>query len=286
MTVTNKIVGLYSSFPESSHEKAVAQFFEQLENPRHRQKPATPRSNPLFLCFTNRCGSTWIGALLAEVGVFPSRTDGKKNFEFFNADSVTSIAKSADLHSMREYISHLNQEYVGAAGFFSTKISVDQLAWITRAELIRDLMPKPRFLFVRRRNTLAQAISFSIALQTHQWTSNHNKEAAEPEFRPQHIMDLHRIILNANAHFEAYFQLHQVDPLVIYYEDVIGKDKKFLDLAEAYLGVSLENPVEREEEFTVRKQSTSRNSEWEEKMRQQYANKLGPLPPNTVRHFG
>lgn len=276
--MTDKITGLYSTFPGCSHEKTVAAYFQNKAEPHRHPKPVVSRPNPLFLCFTNRCGSTWIGTLLAEAGIFPSRTDGKKNYEFFNADSIVSISQPADLHSMREYISQLNQNYLGTTGLFSTKISVDQLAWITRTDLIRDLMPRPRFLFVRRRNTLAQAISFSIAMQTQQWTTNHGEEEIEPEFRPQDILNLHRIILDSNAHFEAYFQLHKIKPLVLYYEDVLGQEREVLDLVTSYLGIQLTKTVEREEELTVKKQRTSRNSEWEDRMREQYALRIGPLP--------
>jgi LPS sulfotransferase NodH len=273
--MSEQIGRLYASFPECAHEKTVAEFFgNRLAHDAPKSEPIVSEG-PLFLCFTNRCGSTWIGALLAEVGVFPSRTDGHKNFEFFNSDSIVSISRDANIGSMRDYISHLNRFYRGETGCFSTKISVDQLAWITRAGLVRDLMPRPRFLFVRRRNTLAQAISFSIALQTHQWTSNHEGNKVDPEFRPGEILNLHRMILTANAHFEAYFQLHCIKPLEIVYEDVVGKGAEVLSLVGTLIGTELNNRVEREENFSVKKQRTSRNSEWENRMRAEYAATIG-----------
>lgn len=275
--MSEKINGLYSSFPECTHEKQVADFFREPSPQKGAKSNHVSIANPLFLCFTNRCGSTWIGALLAEAGVFPSKTDGKKNFEFFNSDSIVSIARHVGLRSMRDYISHLNQFYRGEVGCFSTKISVDQLVWITRAGLLRDLMPQPKFLFVQRRNTLAQAISFSIALQTHQWTSNHDGNKVEPEFRPNEILNLHRMILNANAHFEAYFQLHNIEPLKLVYEDIVRKDSEVLLRVSTLLGSDLTKKVERKEEFSVKPQRTSKNSEWEDRMRAQYVETLGPL---------
>lgn len=115
-------------------------------------------------------------------------------------------------------------------------------------------------------------------MQTQQWTTNHGEEEIEPEFRPQDILNLHRIILDSNAHFEAYFQLHKIKPLVLYYEDVLGQEREVLDLVTSYLGIQLTKTVEREEELTVKKQRTSRNSEWEDRMREQYALRIGPLP--------
>lgn len=275
--MSKQIVQLYSTFPECTHEKSVTNFFG---GPPPQDGPKTDPGSaegPLFLCFTNRCGSTWIGTLLSEVGVFPSRTDGKKNFEFFNSDSIISISREANLGSMRDYISHLNRHFQGEVGCFATKISVDQLAWITRVGLVRDMMPRPRFLFVRRRNTLAQAISFSIALQTHRWTSNHYGNSADPEFRPGEILELHRMILTANAHFKAYFQLHDIKPLEIVYEDMVGKETEVLIRVGNLLGTELHDRVEREENFSVKTQRTSRNSEWEDRMRAEYAATLGPL---------
>jgi LPS sulfotransferase NodH len=268
---------LYSTFPACAHEKSVTEFFSERPPQDGPKIDPVAAEGPLFLCFTNRCGSTWIGALLAEVGVFPSRTDGKKNFEFFNSDSIISISREENLGSMRDYISHLNRHYQGEVGCFATKISVDQLAWITRAGLVRDLMPRPRFLFARRRNTLAQAISFSIALQTHQWTSNHDRNKADPELRPGEILNLHRMILTANAHFKAYFQVHGIEPLEIVYEDVVGKETEMLTRVGKLLGTELNNRVEREEDFSVKAQRTSRNSEWEDRMRAEYAATIGPL---------
>src|SRR5437763_2154176 len=158
----------YKMFPMSEHGKAIDDHFQLDSDEEHGFLP----KKTLILCFTNRCGSTLLASLLSLYGVF-GKPNKQNNFEYFNSDAVIDYSRTNSIASMSDYIRSIMKTFTTASGFFSTKLSLDQLVWMTKRCYLRRHFINPIFIYVVRRNVVAQAISLSIALQTHRWTSLH-----------------------------------------------------------------------------------------------------------------
>ena len=55
----------------------------------------------IFVCFTNRCGSAFLGDVLSSTGFFG------QPFETLNAGAVLDYCREHDLHSFREYFERI-----------------------------------------------------------------------------------------------------------------------------------------------------------------------------------
>jgi LPS sulfotransferase NodH len=92
------------------------------------------------------------------------------------------------------------------------------------------------FIFVRRRNVIAQAVSLWTALQDGCWTSLHNVlPHALPEYDELKILQHVKQIYESNAHFEMFFDYHGITPLQLHYEDFHNDESQLLvQLADYY----------------------------------------------------
>lgn len=92
---------------------------------------------------------------------------------------------------------------------------------------ILDFYPDPVFVYVRRRDMLGQAVSFARALQTGEWTSQH-----DPQHQPRYSADaIHGALMDLviqQARWDAFFARNEVAPLEVCYEDLLGNEASVL----------------------------------------------------------
>lgn len=142
---------------ECSHEKILRKLFRA----RCTYDGPVVFDAPLMLIgFTNRCGSNLLAGYLRAAS-------GAAGFqEQLNHDVVTKVAREQGIDSFADYIRHVSKR-AARHGF---KAGVEQVAMLHRLGIAR-MYPSVRVLHITRRDTLAQAVSFSIADQTKQWAS-------------------------------------------------------------------------------------------------------------------
>lgn len=143
---------------------------------RLRYEGAAPLfDKPLILIgFTNRSGSTLLAEYMRQSTMFLGLG------EFANHDFVQNQMQSRGLESYPDLIARL----AGggrAQQLFGLKASWDQMAMLARWN-IPAMFTGVRVVHIIRRDPLAQAISYSIAEQTDQWTSHQQANDQEPVF--------------------------------------------------------------------------------------------------------
>lgn len=259
---------IYSVFPTSEHGKRIEKYFLDKGGEFGLTNQISERT--IFICFTNRCGSTYLGSLLTELGLagLPNEFN---NFEFFNGSEVVHIMEKNNLNSLVEYIGHI-VEHHSTSHCFTTKVSPDQLVWLTRKNLIGRRFKNPTFIFIKRRDVVSQAISLSIAMQTGKWTSKHSVKDKDIVYNESEIMQYCRLITNANANFELFFQLHGIEPVSIFYEDLIMNQDGFIETLSEEMGISLERKYNNKHD--IKKQSTEINKLWKEQFMKVYLDKI------------
>jgi len=152
---------------ECSHEKVLRKLFRA--NCAY-DGPVVFDAPLMLIGFTNRCGSNLLAGYLRAAG-------GVAGFqEQLNHDVVAKLSRERGIESFPDYIRHVSK---GTArhGF---KAGVEQVAMLHRLGITK-MYPSVRVLQITRRDTLAQAVSFSIADQTKQWVSWQPRQS-EPRY--------------------------------------------------------------------------------------------------------
>ena len=116
----------------------------------------------VFICFTNRCGSNYLGDLLSSTGFFESAD------ESLNADNVLAFCRDRGIRSLPEYFAHVvrrdarNDTYI-------VKVAAEQIVLLIEAGILGQIVERSDFLLLNRVDKLAQAISRAIAEQNNRW---------------------------------------------------------------------------------------------------------------------
>jgi LPS sulfotransferase NodH len=134
------------------------------------QDPAFDR--PLMIiAFSNRSGSN----LVCDYALQSGRVAGAG--EYLNHDVVEVQARGAGVASLPDYIRHLDRTLAQSSKVLALKASWDQLAMLVRHN-ITGMFHKTLVLHCTRNDTLAQAVSYAIALRSGRWMSTTQTGAA------------------------------------------------------------------------------------------------------------
>ncbi len=139
---------------------------------------------------------------------------------------------------------------------------------MSRTEAESRLASRTRFVWLRRRDGVRQAVSWAKALQSNAWNSR-----VQREFRGRYLYDFPGITLAlrrihaAEAAWQGFFDRWGVTPLTLYYEDyLVDRDAAVRSVAEG-LGVA-PVPVLDLQADPIEVQSDGVNLEWERRYRE------------------
>lgn len=235
----------YKTYGKRSPHREMAEL--ALSSPDlYEMTDAPSKQRAIFLCFTNRSGSTLVASTLAARGIFGPPNEFM-NYEYFNGDAIVAACLKYKLKSLGAYIEYIFDNHRSPLGFFASKISADQLCWLTDIGLIHGRFEAPLFIFVRRHNILRQSISLSIARQTGQWTSLHSEKPSRfLTFDPQTLFADACSLRDENTLFDQYFSSVNIKPIQIYYENFSDE----LNGIVAEVGASLRLSPHTEDRYT------------------------------------
>jgi trehalose 2-sulfotransferase len=258
-------VFLTNATTESWHGGAIEDYFIRKSGrfePAHRAVAGAACG--LFLCFTNRCGSTLIAAEASSLG-YCGQPNAYRNYEFFNADFVTGYCDRNAIYDLQGYVEAIFAEFSSPLGIFFTKGSLDQLAWLRRAGVIGVAFPTHHYLRVTRNDLVAQAVSFVIAEQTGRWTSLHPETDAVIHYDADRIAAALAYFSPTITDAGLYFSLIDAEPAHFLYEEAR------LDLSQ--VGARLQRltgiaPLPRAARtLDLQRQSRPENQEWARRFR-------------------
>lgn len=225
------------------HEIETLEYFNQSDKVLFRDlsiKISTKRQ--VILCFTNRCGSNWLAELL-----YATELMGLAD-EFFNTERIQADCAECGLNSLDDFVRHLPGNHSTLNKIFATKLSWDQLYFLSRVKVIPWIIPNPQFIYIVRDDVAAQALSFLVAQQTGQWKSNWNSgvngkiELADIS-NEQIIMAISEILF-AQSKFELYFEMLKLNPCRIHYEDLLAKPEFIIARILQYLKIPAPKKME------------------------------------------
>ncbi len=193
-----------------------------------------------LVCGTPRCGSTLLCDLLDSTGVAGHPR------EYFWRKDVRRNARAWRVIGYRAYVARVLEEGCTDNGVFAAKVMwgyldeatgklrrvVGAAAALPNKDVLDLAFPNLHFVWIKRENHLAQAVSWARAAQTGKWSSRQAARRA-PVFSFDQI---HGFLSEIAAHeiaWQTWFRTHGLEPFTITYEaltdDVVGATRAVLE---------------------------------------------------------
>jgi LPS sulfotransferase NodH len=218
----------------------------------------------VLLCSLPRVGSTLFCDLLYSTGVvgYPG--------EWFLYPERERLSREWGVKSHDEYLAR----GTSPNGVFATKLMWGHLGefllYARRAcddfvssdlTAIEGLLPAPRFVWLRRRDTVAQAVSWAKAVQTGQWRTGLGGDG-EPAYDFAQIDWIVHQIHVWDAAWERWFRAQGLDPEVVWYEDLSANPLNVVERVLAYLRLDTSAGAAVVPASDLRKQADAVNEQW------------------------
>lgn len=238
-----------------------------------------PDFDSYLICATPRTGSTLLCGLLSSSGV------AGRPASYFNRRGLHDYAD--DWRIARPRDGRIDEAYVRAAlaaGKTSNRVFGGRIMAETLPELIGDLAAdsgsavtdvellsaqfgRLRFVHLRRRDVVAQAVSWAKAQQTHYW---HPDEVVKPGGQhPHYDEELIGRLVAAIEKFEAdwnlWFAAHSIGPYQVVYEELAADPLRTAHNVLDYLGLHV--PPGRQLVIGHRRQADQVNADWAARFR-------------------
>jgi LPS sulfotransferase NodH len=164
----------------------------------------------LVVCCTQRSGSWLLCGLLDSTG------RAGRPHEWFSPPTETALRERWRTASDADYGRAVLRAGTTANGVFAAKVTWSEIGRL-------PTLPAPRYVWLRREDRLAQAVSWALAGQTglyHDWDSG---PGVEPRYDPGEIDGFLRLIDEHELGWEGWFAERSIEPLVVRYEDLLER---------------------------------------------------------------
>ena len=125
-----------------------------------------------------------------------------------------------------------------------------------------------KYVAIRRRDIVAQAVSLVIASQTGKWTS-HEEQRKEPTYNYEQLESATTVGVFHNCMWDLTFQENGIAPCLVWYEDLLERPTEEIQRIADFLGVEGEIAVEIDK-AGLQKEATQLNLDWQERFRQEF----------------
>lgn len=229
------------------------------------------------ICGVQRSGTTLLCELMKSTKLAGSPAEYFLNWE--DGD----WAKGHGVQTREAFLQKVLEEGTSSNGVFGIKLmwnyfheslsklkQVPNFADLGDYSALQKLFPNIQFVWIVRKDKVAQAVSWAIAAQTGIYAKRQEENQSklqDPVFDPELIDNLYQMIIAGELGWQSFFEGNQIEPLKVTYEDFFDQYStaglKILD----FLGVNYPSDLA----FTAGgmvKQRTSLNIEWAQKFRE------------------
>ncbi len=207
--------------------------------PAHDYPPVVGVHSFYIIASTPRSGSTLLARTLGETGV------AGRPAEYLNGELAAQLGARTGATNLVELLQAVMRLRTSPNGVFGLKLHWIQLEGVLLAaglDPARALRPSPRWIWMRRRDTLRQAISMVRARQTGAWHST-VPATAEPAYRGAAIARALTSLVAKDAAWQAYFEERGVEPCVVWYRDLVADRGAALRRVLDTLGIQADVPL-------------------------------------------
>ena len=226
---------------------------------------------PYIIASVQRSGTHLLCSILRSTGIAGSPE------EYFLSKPGETREKRWGTPSRVAYVQNVLRQNTAANGVFGTVVmwsyfermlemlqEIPVYKNLNEAQLLAAVFRKPKYIWMRRRNHVEQAVSWEIACQTGIWS-----QKAEKKSQPRAILRFDFKVIDEwcnriAAHDDGwanYFGENQIEPLILFYEDVVASHRtaaeRVLEFLELPFPPDLEIPPP-----AVEKQANQISQEW------------------------
>jgi trehalose 2-sulfotransferase len=167
-----------------------------------------------MVCSVPRSGSSLLCDVLAGTELAGAPT------EYFDLNQMEAFSREWGVSGTGDYVQAMFARKTSPNGVFGVKAHFHQLGDVLGHHDIDAVFPDLRLVYVRRRDHVRQAVSWSRATQTGQWASDHPAGSVEPRFDAREIATLVERIEREERGWEDLFEHLGRQPLRIDYEEL------------------------------------------------------------------
>jgi LPS sulfotransferase NodH len=147
------------------------------------------------------------------------------------------------------------------ADFLPLARTLPELADLPERELLATLFPKLSYVWVRRGDTVRQAVSLWKAIQTQSWRSGQEGGSPrEPVYHREAIHHLRRMLERNDTAWGRWFEERGLRPLELSYEGIARDPARAVEDVIDYVGIDAgDHPLP---EVSTERQSDAVSDEW------------------------
>lgn len=241
--------------------------------PARQEKP----EQTYLLATVPRAGSTYLSHLLWRTGCLGAP------LEYLNFESAGPYGFASNSTEMQRRLWHsVLRRRCSPNGVFGLKAFAPQLEQLQRNnpplldEVLATILPQDRerrVVYLRRRDRLAQTVSYARANLSGVWRKEQEKGGAPAlDYSEEALEAAERGIAHQQAGWEQMFAELKIEPLTVWHEDALEDGDAVAQAVADYVGVAID-PTAAVEVPAIEKQSEGDSREWAKR----YASSRGPF---------
>ena len=225
-----------------------------------------------MICATPRCGSTLLGFLLhgsGMMGVPHEYLNTRSNLKALA--SRLGLMGAEGTVNMDAYMAAIRRKRTTPNGVFGLKVLRGQLAPFLKSPSVAAIVERGRLIRLRRRDQLAQAISFYMANATGIWSTFEDRTAGtdHPEYNAQEIRRCLEELRAGDAFYTALFAARGITALDVWYEDLIADPDIVCKSICRFTGVETAHSFDLEQ-TRLQRQANAHSEEWKQRYRAEH----------------
>ena len=210
-----------------------------------------------------RSGSTHLCVCLWETGLLGAP------WEYFNFDNVKRFmyARLA-ANSPGDYLRKLAMLRTSRNGVFGAKMHYRHFeAALREYPPLLEVISPTKFVYINRRDKIAQAVSLARSLQTNAWFAFDKQDTMPLFYSKEFIEDCLREVHRQVDAWWLWFEENKVEPLVVDYEDLVADRAAVVQNVIRFMEVEGDEPDPVSLKRYPMKQSDERNYDWAARFR-------------------
>ena len=219
-----------------------------------------------FVCSTPRCGSSVFCEALCNTQLAGAPT------EYFDKAIEQRFWKHWNVQSREEFIELLLKKKTSPNGVFGTKTHLNQYKTTFGFDELPTRFSGLSYIWIRRSDIVAQAVSYTKAVQLELWTHHGNaRKGSELVYDFKQIKHFKDRVESEDEKWRVFFQSHNIEPLTLVYEDFSDKLLETVNDTLKFIGVEASQEVSIEP-ISLVKQADAVSQQWCERFRKESAN--------------
>ena len=186
--------------------------------PDYDQPPFSGKPRTYVVAASPRSGSNLLGHLLMSTKVLGSP------FEYFHPVHARTWMPLLGVSDFQSMIEGIQARRTSPTGWFGVKSHWFQFRRLLANEPLMRFLAIERYIEIRRRDRLAQAISWVMARQTNAWISFQDRET-QPQYDFAAIQSAVAAVQTEVEGWDRFFTQRKIPRLVIHYEDLVERPR-------------------------------------------------------------